>query len=681
VLAFIAMGWLIGLLVASVVPSGVGLGLGVVALLFASVLVAYGGALESFVWALPLGAAAVCAGMAFRAPPSPTPLAPGVVRMTATVEAVRFRRLSAIATARIERGERLDGGGALAPGSLVDVLDADVPEGSRIAVLGRMQPPLRFRNPSPHPDWPRTYDVAARVRPAEGSRVAVSAAPRLGASLHRARSAVRAGLEATLGPRAAGLAKALVLGEGASLGEEDQDAVRALGLSHVLAVSGLHVAVVVGLAVLALEWMLVRSGAFVDARRVAAALGIPLAIVYAQFAGASPSAVRAAFTACIAFAIVVAGRRPQPIPVLAAAVLFQSVVDPSQARHPGFLLSVISTAALLTSPPMTGKGVAGRMKDAAMLSVRATVATAPLVIWLFGQLPWAGVVANVVLVPVGVALVPLALAHGSIAALSTGAAALTARLVEALAEAFLVSCEALSFEGASAPMPPPTVFQGLAMLVGCMGLLFLRGRARLAVSAVVALALVAGEASLRASEHPRGLLRATVLDIGQGDAILVDLPDGRLMLVDAGNLAPDAGRMVIVPLLAARRRARIDVVVLTHPHPDHFGGLASVLDAVEVTELWDSGQAEDESADGPASLLLRDARRRGIRVLSPAELCGRPRRFGSATAEVLWPCPAYDPGFDPNDNSLVVRLALGSRAFLLTGDLEAHGEAALLAHP
>jgi competence protein ComEC len=167
--------------------------------------------------------------------------------------------------------------------------------------------------------------------------------------------------------------------------------------------------------------------------------------------------------------------------------------------------------------------------------------------------------------------------------------------------------------------------------------------------------------------------------VGQGDSILLDFPDGSVMLVDAGVARPDVGRAAILPLLEARRRARIDVLALTHPHPDHYGGLASVLEGIEVGELWDSGQAESESPDGPASQLLATARARGVRVRSPAELCGHGRRFGGARVDVLWPCAAYDPGYDPNDNSLVLRVTYGERALLLVGDLERHGEAMLLA--
>jgi competence protein ComEC len=127
----------------------------------------------------------------------------------------------------------------------------------------------------------------------------------------------------------------------------------------------------------------------------------------------------------------------------------------------------------------------------------------------------------------------------------------------------------------------------------------------------------------------------------------------------------------------------LDVVVLTHPHPDHYGGLAALIDAVQIGELWDSGQSASEAdLTGTARRaleLVEQARARGTRVLRPAELCGRARDFGAARVDVLWPCPAFDPGFDPNDNSLVLRVTLGEHAILFTGDIEGHAEAALIA--
>src|SRR5690606_3124473 len=117
----------------------------------------------------------------------------------------------------------------------------------------------------------------------------------------------------------------------------------------------------------------------------------------------------------------------------------------------------------------------------------------------------------------------------------------------------------------------------------------------------------------------------TALDVGQGDALLVDLPDGSLMLIDGGGFVGspvDPGRRVLLPILRARRRERLELVVLSHPHPDHFGGLGVVLSDVEVGQLWDTGQGQAEGAGPDYAELLRLARERDVPVTSPAALCG-----------------------------------------------------------
>jgi competence protein ComEC len=119
-------------------------------------------------------------------------------------------------------------------------------------------------------------------------------------------------------------------------------------------------------------------------------------------------------------------------------------------------------------------------------------------------------------------------------------------------------------------------------------------------------------------------------------------------------------------------------MVLSHPHPDHFGGLASTLPHVEVGELWDSGQGEDLGAGPTYAALLAGARARGIPIRRPRDLCGAPREAGGVTIEVLAPCPGYAPDASANDSSLVLRLSYGARTALLVGDAEHEEERALL---
>jgi competence protein ComEC len=172
-----------------------------------------------------------------------------------------------------------------------------------------------------------------------------------------------------------------------------------------------------------------------------------------------------------------------------------------------------------------------------------------------------------------------------------------------------------------------------------------------------------------------------MLDVDQGDATLVDLPDGSLMLVDAGGFVGsvvDPGKLAVLPALRARRRTRIDVVVLSHPHPDHFGGLLSIARAVPIGEFWDTGQGEAEGAGPAYAKLLEELRARRVPIRRPLDLCGEGRLFGRARLRVLGPCPAFVPHVDANDNSLVLRVELDRRAVLLTGDAEHDQEAELV---
>jgi competence protein ComEC len=485
------------------------------------------------------------------------------------------------------------------------------------------------------------------------------------------------------------MARALVLGE-EDLDERDSRAFRRSGLAHLLAVSGMHLVLVVMGSVAALRMLLVRLPPLADrfdVGRLAAACGIPFAWLYADLAGGSGSAVRAAWMCSVVLLARAIGRRAEPWRALGLSLLAMSIADPLIAFDLSFVLSVLATAGLLGLAPRIDEWLRtprfgrprlpGLVAKPLATTIAATIACAPALACIAPELPLGGLVANLIAVPLGeAAALPLCLLHGL---LEVWPNAEHGCAIAASGALVLVRLVARGFAWATLPVPPPTPGQLAAFAVAGAALALLERTRRVVLGS---LAVVIGlEVVARVHGAPHGTLRATFIDVGQGDAALVDLPDGSAMLIDAGGLVGspiDVGERAVAALLAARRRTRLAAVVLSHPHPDHFGGLASALARARVHEFWDTGQGEAEGGAGAYAAVLADLRARQVPIFRPPELCGT-RTLGGATIEVLAPCPGPVPDRGANDNSFVIRLRYGRRALLFMGDAEHTEEAELSA--
>jgi competence protein ComEC len=608
---------------------------------------------------------------------------------------------------------------------LYDLPD-DVRRGDEIDFTAKLAATHLFEHaelPSPWPGIARTELVASG---AALDVVVVERPLSLAGAIDAGRAHVRRRILATYAPDAAGLGRALVLGE-TDLAEDEIHAFRDSGLLHLLAVSGSHLVLVVAALAGALRRALLfvePIAARVDVGRVAAAFGIGAAWLYADFAGGSGSAVRAAAMLTVALLAKALGHRPAAGRALAVALLVAALVEPLVALDVSFSLSAGATVGLV----VLGKPLSDRLLSLARLSSKeaarrddargepdpiaahggllrrlravaaglsrlvlvsvgttlaATIGSLPAMLRFSPRLPVLGVLANVVAAPLGELMaLPVCLAHATtslVAPLERGlglAGSGALLVVRAIAHA-------AAGAGGGVGVPPPSAAQLAAAAIGAAAIATARGRRRrLSGALVTAAALLLLEGAQRRAGAPGGLLRVTALDVGQGDALLVDFPDGRSMLVDGGGMVGnpvDPGTRVILPVLAARRRGRVDVLALTHPHPDHFTGLATVARSIPFGELWDTGHGEHHGVRGAYGALLAAARDKGAPVRRPADLCGRPRDFGGARVSVLWPCPALDPSLAANDASLVVRIDFGERSALLVGDAEHEAERALLA--
>jgi competence protein ComEC len=518
----------------------------------------------------------------------------------------------------------------------------------------------------------------------------------IGAGIDALRAHARGRIMATFTPRAEGLARALVLGEN-DLDPEDDTAFKLSGLAHLLAVSGTHLVLAVVSIVEILRALLVRWSRLAESRDVgrwSAAFGVGFALVYADFAGGSGSAMRAAWMLAAAFLARALGRHFRVARSFACSLGVGALGDPLLAFDISFLLSAAATAGLvlLGSPcaracESIGFAPARHLGRSVAATVSAMLPCVPLLAVLSPEITAAGVLANVIAAPLGeMVALPLCLLHvllGPLPALERGVALVGSGALLAVREVALLSSRA---RWLACSVPPPDAWSMAVLLVGSVGgvLAVMRrqgsGVRRWAPACLWLSAVVAGGVVLcqrnRQVGRPQGMLRVTAVDVGQGDSTLVDLPDGKLMLVDGGGTVGggDPGKSVLLPLLRQRQRRRIDIAVLTHEHPDHLNGLATVLTAVDVGEFWFPFDRSHYPNVPALRRLVADLDRRGVPVRSAEALCGRPHAFGGAEVRVLSPCDRQAVGEGGNDSSVVLHITFGERSALLPGDAEAPRE-------
>jgi len=372
-----------------------------------------------------------------------------------------------------------------------------------------------------------------------------------------------------------GVLRAVVTGDRTGLDPELVARLRRTGTAHLLAISGFHVSVVAGL--LASIGVLVTR---VAAARVpagwpplaAAGLGVAAAAGYAHIAGAPVSAQRASLVLALVVGGRLLGRRPRWLSILAVAAAVVAAVDPASIATPGYQLSFGAVAGLVTVgqriagllPPDTPRALAWAGRSAAA-SVGATAGTLPAAAWWFQSLAPLSVLANLVAVPgFGFVVVPAAgLAHLLPEPLSGVAATVGTVAVQALA---------VGLGGLDVPPLAPAVGPvGAVLLAGALAL-----TVRWPLPGAGAVALVLGWPAPR----PDGW-RFVFLDVGQGDAALVEHPDGQRWLVDGGRPS-----RAVLHWLRREGIRDLDVVVVTHPDLDHLGGTLPVIGGLRVGEVW-----------------------------------------------------------------------------------------------
>lgn len=506
------------------------------------------------------------------------------------------------------------------------------------------------------------------------------------------------------GAAAAQLVQTLGLGDRAALPEEALEDFRAAGLAHLLSVSGLHVGVVaLGLYRL-LRWLLTRSAALIlrcDVLRIASVATLPMCWGYVFLSGAAVPAIRAGVMVSALLAARILRREQDAPSALCLAGFALLVLDPAALRAISFQLSFAAVAGLmLLQPPMRAllprcsslaqgqlaaraprtalARAAGALCSTIAATLAASLSTAPLVARAFQQTSLVAVIANVVALPIGRALTVLSASAALLMSLSEPLAALLLCLADPLAELLLATAGLMSaMPMASLRVPAPASLT-IALFYAALLALPLFARARRMALALACLGLLGIGAGVVLPLLARQLdreLRVTFFAVGQGDAALIRFPDGRAMLIDGGG-DPEGrwrvGERVLRPALRSLGIRRLDIALLSHPHPDHALGLIDVAEALRPREIWIAGDR------GAGQGILTRALIEAVPGAKLAELSAGDRRtWGEVALEILHP-PRDAAHLDENDASLTVRLTFRDVSFLFTGDLERAGEEMLL---
>jgi competence protein ComEC len=489
----------------------------------------------------------------------------------------------------------------------------------------------------------------------------------------------------------AAIVTAILIGDRAGLDPQLERRLQVAGTYHVIAISGSNVAVVTGLSLLGLR-ILLRSPRAVSAATMTMVAG------YGWIVGGDPSVSRAVTAAIVYLTAGLVGLVPAALHVLAVVAMLVLIADPLTIADAGAWLSFGATLGIILSVRRLahrwasvgwGQSSIGSRAGRALTGLLAATIAVDLILLpvttaLFSRVGIAGLLLNFVAIPmIGIVQIGGALAVVLAGWCEWGAA--LAGLVTHLAATLLVGSTRLVdlVPWLSWRVPAPSL--GVIVAFYVCGALWLAGVrfARLPHGAAVAFALsgavIAFAPTAGLGGPARGRLRLTMLDVGQGEALLLQVPTGRAVLIDAGPSSArfDSGERVVAPALWASGARRIDYLAFTHPDADHIGGATALAGLFGPREVW-------EGAPVPADdkrQALKDAagrRRAGWRQLQRDDRI----EFGGVSLEVLHPpMPDWERRRVRNDDSLVVRVRYGEAELLLTGDVSAQVEALLPIEP
>ncbi|GBE26731.1 comEC family competence protein [bacterium BMS3Bbin03] len=504
------------------------------------------------------------------------------------------------------------------------------------------------------------------------------------------RTKISAQLTAYLGQtEEASLLKGFLLGQRGQIDPDIQNRFAKTGVIHVLAVSGLHVGFILVLMLGILKWLRLRE----FPRTLLIILGL---IFYVYLTGGKPPVVRASLMAVIILIGYLVQRRPDVINSLAVAALLLLLVNPFLLFDAGFQLSFLAVLGIVLfynrlmgffqfQPKNKWQHFfREKLLPLLIVSFAAQLGTLPLTLYYFHRLPTYALLANIVVIPLVFIIVTF------------GFAMLIAGAVWPVLGMGIAWCVKIiltfliQFVTFFSNLPGSTVesfgrfsiWHFLVYLV-LLGLVWYANEPKRVRRFVLALFFLwVSRAGVDAVSHLRPELKVTFLDVGQGDGSVVELPDGHVLVIDAGprqNLF-DSGRSIVFPFLRDKRLNSIDALMISHHHKDHAGGVPFLIAHMPVGEVWDNG---DSLAEPIYRLYRREISEKKI-PLRAVSAGYHKLNWQGVSLWIFYPLEinhrpgAADPANIENNHSVVAKICFGRRSFLFTGDIEARVEQKLI---
>ncbi len=559
--------------------------------------------------------------------------------------------------------------------------------GDRILIGGTVRPPPAPRNPGEfdYRAYLATRGIHAVLYQSRFSRLRI-VDKKEGNSLYGSiiiplrRSMRRVFLEAA-GPTAASFLNAVILGDRSSLTPDLRENFARAGVVHILAVSGLHVGFV--LLIISGLGLLLRLNRHWRLGFTLAALGL-----YVLLTGAKPPVVRASLMGALYLCGGLLERKTDPLNLIGVAALLLLFLNPDFLFDAGFQLSFGAMLGILLLYPRLAalrlfreKTGASRYLTAALLvSLTAQIGTLPLTLFYFQRLPLLSLVTNLIAIPLAGLVTALGFTTWFASLVSSWLASIyggLTREVISLLTFIVARVSGLSF--ASITFPQPSLWTVLEIYLA-LAAAVAWPKKRLRLGLIYTFLLIISFQVWRGAIDPPGrTLRWLQFDVGQGDAALLRLPRGKAILIDGGDRTAsfDYGERVILPYLRREGIKKLDLVIVSHPHNDHIGGLAAVIKSVRI------GRIIVPNIDFPTQLYRELLSRAGERQI-PVTRLAIADTVGLPGVRILLRQPFRQPPVekglpDANNMSIVAKVMYGGIALLFLGDAERKAEQLLLA--